>query len=245
MTGLWVLTRKELLEQRRTWKFLAMAGVFAIVAVLGPGVFAIVQRVNDNPRGANEAREALYTIGGEIIPTLGTFLVIIIAMGALANERATGTAAMTLSKPVTRSAFVAAKFLGLFLSIFGAVAVGAIVAYVLTLLLFADGGLGRFAIGVTVSATYLLFIASMALFWSALFSRQMVAGGITFALFIALNILRVVPHAERYLPVASPDWATSIIRAETTDHWPTFAIACGLIALLPLAALAVFRRKEL
>ncbi len=245
MTGLWVLVRKEVLEQRRTHKFLAMAAVFTLVAVLGPTVFRIVQHLQDEPHGVEQAREALVNIGGGMIPFLGIFLAIIITMGALASERASGTAAMTLSKPVTRAAFVAAKFLGLGASIFGAVAIAGTVAYLLTLLLFADGGLGRFAVGLVITATYLLFVGSIALFWSAMFSRQLLAGGIAFVLMVVQGILTGIPHTERFWPISSVDWSMSIIRGEANDRWPGFAIACGLIVVLSLASWVIFRRKEL
>ena len=244
MNGLGTLARKEILEQRRTWKFVAMAAILALPAILGPTIFAIVTRVRDDPHGLAEAMEALENIGGTMT-FLGVFVTIIIAMGVLASERDSGTAAMTLSKPVTRSAFVAAKALGLTLSIFGAVAIASSVAYILTLILFANGGLARFAQGMGVNATFLLFIGSVAFFWSAMFTRQLLAGGIAFATFIVLNILRAVPHADRYLPVAATDWAASIIRADTSDEWPAFAIACGCIVLLPVAAWMIFRGKEL
>ena len=71
MTGFWVLARKEVLEQRRTWKFLAMVIVFTLPAVLGPGIFAIVTRVQDEPHGVVQAKEALENIGGGIIPVSG------------------------------------------------------------------------------------------------------------------------------------------------------------------------------
>ena len=244
MTGFWVLARKELLEQRRTRKFLAMAVVFTLVAVVGPVIFRIVQHFQDEPHGVEQAAEALEGTGGTI-PFLGMFLAIIITMGTLANERASGTAAMTLSKPVTRSAFVAAKFLGIGVSIFGAVAISGTIAYLLILFLFADGGVGRFALGLLIGATYLLFISSITLFWSAVFSRQLLAGGIAFGLLIVQGILTAIPHTERYWPVNSFDWSQSIIRDETTDQWPGFAIACGLIVLLSVGAWAIFRRKEL
>ena len=34
MTGFWVLVRKEVLEQRRTWRFLALVAVFTTLALL-------------------------------------------------------------------------------------------------------------------------------------------------------------------------------------------------------------------
>lgn len=244
MTGFWPLMRKEILEQHRTWKFLAMAIVFTLIAVLGPTIFRIVAAVQDKPLGLEEAREVLGGVGATIT-FLGTFLAIFISMGSLAGERASGTAAMTLSKPVSRSAFVTAKLVGLALTIVGALAIAGTVVYVLVLLLLADGGPARFALGIGVSATLLLFVASVAFFWSAMFSRPLLAGGITLAVYVVLNILRAVPHAERYLPVAVMDWATSIMRAKTSDQWPAFAITCGCIVLLSLGAWAVFRRKEL
>ena len=170
MNGLATLARKEILDQRRTWKFVAMAVVLALPAILGPTIFAIVTRVRDDPHGLAEAMEALENIGGTMT-FLGVFVTIIIVMGLLASERDSGTAAMTLSKPVTRSAFVAAKALGLTLSIFGVVAIASSVAYLLTLILFANGGLARFAQGMGVNATFLLFIGSVAFFWSAMFTR--------------------------------------------------------------------------
>ena len=244
MTGFWALARKELLEQWRTRKFLAMAGVFTLVAVLGPVIFRIVQRFQDEPHGVEEAVEALEGTGGTIT-FLGIFLAIIITMGTLANERASGTAGMTLSKPVTRGAFVATKFLGIAGSIFGAVAIAGIVAYLLILLLFADGGVGRYALGLLISATFILYIGSITFFWSAMFSRQLLAGGIALGLFFTQGIFQVIPNTDRYWPINTIDWAQSIIRDETNDQWPGFAIACGLIILLSVGSWAVFRRKEL
>ncbi|MFQ5933186.1 MAG: ABC transporter permease, partial [Dehalococcoidia bacterium] len=201
MTGLWVLARKELLEQRRTRKFLAMAIVFTFVAVVPPTIFRIVLHFQDEPHGAEQAREALENIVGGMMPFLGTGLAILITMGALASERASGTAAMTLSKPVTRAAFVTAKFLGAAASIFGAVAVGGIVVYLYTLILFANGGLGRFALALVITATYLLYVGAFTLLWSAVLSRQLVAGGIVLALFIVQANLLAIPHTERYWPL--------------------------------------------
>ena len=144
MNGFWALMHKELQEQRRTWKFLAMAGIFTALALLISIIPFIVTKVRGDPQGPEEARELLMGFGFSVFG-LGTLLAIIVAMGSLANERASGTAAMTLSKPVTRAAFVGTKFLGLVHCIFGALVIGSVVMYLLTLMLFDNGGLARFA----------------------------------------------------------------------------------------------------
>ena len=244
MTGFWVLMRKELLEHRRSGKFLAMVAVLSIPAVLAPTIFAIVTDVRDDAHALELAIDALEGVAG-IITGLGIFMSIIVTMGLLAGERASGTAAMTLSKPVTRAAFVAAKALAVALSILIAVTVASVIAYLLVLLLFANGGLDRFAAGMAVNAGFLLFIGAVAFFWSAVLTRQMAAGGITFATSIVLSVLRGFQGAERYLPVVSSDWARSIIGRDTSDQWPGFVIACGCAVLLPVASWVVFRYKEL
>ena len=244
MTGFWALTRKELLEQRRTWKFVALLGAFTLVALLTSIIPFIITEVRGEPRGTEEARGLLDAFGFATVG-LGSLLAIIVAMGSLATERASGTAAMTLSKPVTRSAFVAAKFLGLVLSIFLALAVASAVMYILTLILFDNGGLGQFAVFMVIVGVYLVFIQSIAFFWSGMFSSQLLAGGLALVIVIVQLPLSGIPNTERYWPVNAPDWGASLNDAGGNAGWPTFAVACACIALLVVGAWAVFRRKEL
>ena len=206
MTGFWALARKEMLEQRRSWRFLALVGVFTLLALLVSIIPFIVTEVRDEPQGVQMARDELRIFGFTTVG-LGTLLAIIVAMGSLASERASGTAAMTLSKPVTRAAFVAAKYLGFVLSIFGALAIASAVMFVLTLIMFDDGGLAGFVRFMAIIAVYLVFIGSIAFFWSGMFSRQLLAGGIALVLFIAFIPLSEIPHTQRYWPVNTVEWA--------------------------------------
>ena len=200
MTGFLALARKEVLEQRRTWKFLALVGVFTVLALLTSIIPFIVTEVRDEPQDLQMARDMLRVFGFTIVG-LGTLLAIIVAMGSLANERASGTAAMTLSKPVSRSAFVAAKYLGFVLSIYAALAIASALMYILTLVLIDNGGLAGFALFMAIIGVYLVFIGSIAFFWSGMFSRQLLAGGIALVLFIAFLPLSEIPHTV--------DWAES------------------------------------
>ena len=209
MNGFWALARKEVLEQRRSWTFLALAGVFTALALLTTIVPFIVALFQDWDRGADDARSVLLAFGFVTI-ALGTLLAIIVSMGSLAGERASGTAAMTMSKPVTRFAFVSAKFVGLVLSIFAALAIASVIKYVLTLFMFDDGGLVGFAHFIAIIGVYLVFIGSIAFFWSGMFSRQLLAGGIALVIFIALFPLSEIPHTQRYWPINTVEWAENV-----------------------------------
>ena len=247
MTGFWVLFRKEVLEQRRTWKFLALVAVFAGLALLTAVIPFIVAVVNDEPRDYQMARDMLLGYGITTV-LLGSLLAILTSMGSLAGERASGTAAMTLSKPVTRLAFVGAKFLGMVVSIYSALAVGAALMYVLTLILIHDGGLGEFAPYMAIIGVYLVFVASLTFFWSGMFAQQLLAGGLAFLLLVLQIPLSTIPDTGRYWPFKTVGWAASFIGegdASESELWPAFAVSCGLIAVLSIGAWAVFRRKEL
>ena len=250
MTGFWTLVGKEVLEQRRTWKFLAMAAVFTALALLTTVIPFILALVQDWDRDVETARELLGVYGFTTF-LLGTLLIIIATMGSLANERASGTAAMTLSKPVTRLAFVSAKFLGLMLSIFAALAIASAIKYVLTLILFDNGGLVGFAGFMAVIGVWLVFIGSITFFWSGMFTRPLLAGGIALFLFIAQGAVSEIPHTERYWPINAPEWAAVRFdfddeeNSAARDRWPALPIAFGGIALLSVGAWGVFRRKEL
>ena len=219
MTGFWALARKELLEQRRSWRFLALMAVFTILALLVSIIPFIVTEVRDEPQGVQMARDVLRVFGFTTVG-LGTLLAIIVAMGSLASERASGTAAMTLSKPVTRSAFVAAKFLGLVLSTFAALAVASAVMYILTLVLIDNGGLAGFASYMAVIGVYLVFIGSIAFFWSGMFSQQLLAGGIALVLFIVMQPLSQIPHTQRYWPINTVEWAAESLFREVQEAGP-------------------------
>ena len=206
MTGFWALARKEVLEQRRTWKFLALVCVFTALALLTTIIPFIVTEVRDEPQGVQMARDVLRIFGITIVG-LGTLLAIIVAMGSLASERATGTAAMILSKPVARSAFVSAKFLGLATSILAALTIASAAMFVLTLIMFDDGGLAGFARYMAIIGVYLVFIGSIAFFWSGMFSRQLLAGGIALVFFIAFISLSEIPPTQKYWPINTIEWA--------------------------------------
>ena len=238
--------RKELLEQRRTWRFLAMVGFFTALALLISVIPFIVAEVKDDPRTAEDARDLLRGFGISIFG-LGTILTIIVAMGSLAGERSSGTAAMTLSKPVTRLAFVASKFLGLVLSIFASLAIASAIMYVLTLIFFDYWDVARFAGFMAIIGVYLVFIGSIAFFWSGMFSRSLLAGGIALLLWVAQIPLSEIPHTVGYWPVQAGEWGASVTGIDdgASAKWQAFAIAWGSIAVLSTGAWAVFRRKEL
>ena len=194
------------------------------------------------------ARGLLEAYGGTTA-TLGALVAIVFGMGVLANERASGTAGMVLSKPVSVAAFVSARFAGMASSIFLGFAAGSIVMFILTTILISYYDAVTFAIYMSIIGFYLIFVSSLTFFWSGMFSRQMLAGGIALVLFIIQLPLTAIPKTQDYWPINLVLWATNISGitegGRIGDAWQTFPIALGCIVLFAVGAWAVFRRKEL
>lgn len=248
MTGFWTLISKELLEQQRTWRLLGAAAFFAAVALLVAVIPFIISLFTDLERDGELARGLLEAYGGTTA-TLGALVAIVFGMGVLANERASGTAGMVLSKPVSVAAFVSARFAGMASSIFLGFAAGSIVMFILTTILIGYYDAVTFAIYMSIIGFYLIFVSSLTFFWSGMFSRQMLAGGIALVLFIIQLPLTAIPKTQDYWPINLVLWATNISGitegGRIGDAWQTFPIALGCIVLFAVGAWAVFRRKEL
>lgn len=246
MNGFWALLKKEALEQRRTWKLAGMAGVYTVLGLAIVIVAFIVAEIRDEPRNSDLAEGLLYAFGFTV-SGVGTFLAIIISMGAIASERASGTAAMTLSKPVTRLAFVAVKFIGVVFSIYAALVVASGIMFVATAILIDTWSAWRFFLFIAIIGVYLLFNASVAFFWSGMFSRQLLAGGLAILIFFVLSALSGIPKTGGYWPIDLIEFAGNAADAESTvgGTWKSLAVSLGAVAALASGSWLVFRRKEL
>lgn len=256
MEGFFALARKEMLEQRRTWRFVGTTGVFTAVAVLTLIIPLIVSMVQGHDRTADDARGLLLVFGLTLV-TLGALVSIIVAMGLLANERNTGTAGMTLSKPVTRAAFVLVKHLGLIFTLMASLLIAVTVAYLLALAFYGDPGFPRYLLYMAIVGVWISFMGSVTLFWSSMFRRQIVAAGLAAVIFFAQFPLSAIPHTGNFWPVNAPEWAASYMEESNLfgsgepvgngarERWPAFIICLGGIGLLGAGAWAVFRRQEL
>jgi ABC-2 type transport system permease protein len=249
MRGFAALARKEFLEQRRTWKFVGTTGVLTAVALMAVLIPSIISLAKGDERTAEYARDLLQAYGATVV-TLGGLIAIIVSMGLLANERRSGTAGMTLTKPVTRASFVATKHVGLVLMLVASVFLASLVAYLLALIFLGDVGFLRYLITMMTLGIWLALTGSISLFCSGLFGRQMAAAGVALLLFIALISMSLIPHVQPYWPSNLVSWGESFFVSDgaasgARDWWPTLPISLAAIAALGVGAWAVFQRKEL
>ena len=253
MTGFATLLRKELLEQWRTTRLPLVATVFLLVGLASPLL-------------ARFTPEILKAVGGDqfsiVLPTptaadaydqlaknlgqFGAIIAVLLAMGSVATEKERGTAALILTKPAGRGAFLTAKLVAIATTLGISTAVAGVGAWFYTLVLFEAPPIGGFTAAMILQWLALVAYAAITFLGSTLTRSALAAAGLGVVAFIALGILGIIPAIGRYLPtgLGTPARALAIGQPGVDALGPTIATVLLVAGLLAVAWLA-FRRQEL
>jgi ABC-2 type transport system permease protein len=254
MKGFLVLLRKEIREQFKTNKVLIVAAVFLFFGLSEPILTKYLP----------EIIKAAPSTGGIIIqmppPTssdalvgytsnmaqFGVLIAILVAMGAVAKEIETGTAAMVLSKPVGRMAFILAKLSAEGVTFGMAMLLGGLACWGYTLVLFGDAHAAAFLYQNLLLALFFALVLGVTLLFSSLMKNQLSAGGLSMALVIFLAAISGLPWVGPYLPGALINWGNRLVMGlPGASNWGAVGVAVGLSALAVYLAWAVLRKKEI
>lgn len=249
-----IVLRKELLEQWRTYKLLIVAAVLVVFGLISPLLAKLTP----------ELLKAVPNLPPELAlvipaPTLadavaqyvknmsqfGILLALLMSMGSVAQEKERGTAAMMLTRPVSRETFLLAKFTALALIFAASLVLAALGCWYYTLLLFqALDWIPFLALNGLMLVVFLDYIA-MTLLCSTLARSQAAAAGLAFCGLVLLGGLGALPRIGDYLPGRLFSWGTALLIGKADPAWPALWISLGLILTLLLAAGILFRRQEL
>jgi len=253
MAGLGPLLRKELLEQWRTLRLPVIATVFLLVGLSSPLL-------------ARFTPEILKAVGGDqftiILPTptaadaidqlaknvgqFGGLIAVLLAMGAVAAEKERGTAALLLTKPVSRAAFLGAKLFAIGLTLAVSVAIATAGAWFYILVLFEALPPAGVAAGAVLQWLMLMAWAAITFVGSTLTRSSLAAAGLGIVAFIVVGILGVLPTIGQYLPtgLSGPARALALGVPGPDAIGPTIATLV-LIGAAGFIAWLAFRRQEL
>lgn len=243
MNAYLTLTRKELRESLAAYRMLIAAAVFLIAGISGP---LLTHMLPDLLRGTTSGNLTIIVGKQTVVDAVNAYLsnmaqlpmvaAILLAMGAVAEERAHGGGAMILSRPIARGAYLLAKFTGYGLVVLGGLALGAIAAFYYIALLFAGAQAGPFlAINLGLAAT-LLDVVAITLLCSTLLRSSVAAGGLAFVLFIALSTL---PGLWSPLGTFLPTSVTGHAQALLSGTWGARDLVQPLVGGLLLLLLCI------
>ena len=248
MDGFAVLLKKELKQQVRTHRLLIVAAVFFFFGLGTPLMLHYLpQIVPQEDMIAIPEFTAADSVEGYLgnFGQIGLLAAILMAMGAIARERESGTTAMILSKPIGRGAFIAAKLAALAIIFAIGITLGGLGCYAYTLVIFGNpGGLHFFAANL-VAGLYLLICLAVTLMFSSFFRSQLAAGGLALVLLIVMAATAGLPIMEAYSPGALLMWSTEIAEGNWSMAWGALFVSLAVVGAAPAIGWQVFRRKDI
>jgi ABC-2 type transport system permease protein len=254
MIGFSAFLAKELLEIRRTWRIWVIPGMLLFFAVTGPilalATPALVSAMVQSQPGVTITlppatwRDA-YAQFLKNLSQVVLIAIVIAGAGAVSGERASGTAVLTLTKPISRAAFVLAKILSQWILVVSCTALGTIVCAVLTRVIFGPAPVGQLVGATLLWLAYALLLVVVMTLFSAWFPARGAAAGAGLGFFFLTMLLGIWAPAVRHsfaglLPAA----ARALLAQPTAATWP-LATAAITGAVCAAAAVWVFERQEL
>jgi len=251
MTGFLPLLKKEIIEQWRSYRLLIAASVFLLFGISTPLTLKYMPEILKSlasefpiemppPTAAQSLAEFTGTIG-----QVGILIVVLVAMGAVANEMRRSTGVMTLSKPVSYAAFIMAKFAAIGLTFIVSLAVSGAICFAYTVWLIGGASPAVFTGMSLLLAGFMLWSLAVTLLFSSLFKNSVAAGGAALGSIIAISALSAIPVVGEYLPGALLKWGNDLLAGTGEVYWWGLGVTAGLTVLCLLLTPRVLRRKEL
>jgi ABC-2 type transport system permease protein len=251
MSGLVPLLKKEFKEQVRTHRLLIVTAIFLFFGLLTPIELKylpqIIQLAGEQmnieippPTAIQSLAEYAGTIG-----QIGVLLTVLIAMGAIANELRRGTAVMTLSKPVTRAAYVNAKLIAVSLTFLIALVVASLFCFGYTVWLIGPADVLPFVALNLLLILFLIFCLSIALLFSSMFKSSLAAGGLAIAILIVQAIFSALPYIGNYFPSKILTWGTNLLNGSGISYWWALGVTVASIIICIYFAQRILKTKEL
>lgn len=245
--------RKELVQQARTKRLLVIAAVFALFGLGSPLLANFTPQLLNMIEGAEQfadlipepsAADAIVQYVSNITQ-FGFLIAILLGMGAVAGEKEQGTAALIMSKPLPRWAFILSKFVAQAAVYTVGFALAGVGAYAYTAWLFEALPAGAFVLSTALLLLWLLLFAAVTLTASALAGSTGAAAALALGGGIVLLLAGSIPILSPFAPGALVDWAGQAPLAETPAQAGALAAALALIVLALVGAIAAFEVQEL
>lgn len=255
MNGYWAFVKKEFLEYARTYKLLILGLVFLLFGLMNPltakftpdllGVLAPegLQITLPEPTALDAWAQFFKNVS-----QIGLIVLVVLFSGMLATEFAKGTLVQMLTKGLSRSAVLLAKWTGAAVLWTGAYGLCFAVTGLYTLYFWREGvATGPLLHAVLALWLFGLLLLSALLLGGVLWKTH--AGGLLFVggFVVLLFVLNVFPVLRGGNPIALAADNLTLVQgeAEAGALGLPACVAVGLSAAFVAVACVVFRRKQL
>lgn len=246
---------KEVQQQWRTKRVLIVGAVFLLFGLMSPLLAYATPQLLSSLEGAEQFAALIPTPTAQDaivqyiknITQFGFILAVLLGMGAVAGEKEQGTAAMIMSKPLPRWAFLLSKFVAQTAVYLLAFFLSGLGAYIYTWVLFEPLSLGAFVLGNLLLWAWMLTFAAITLLASTIANSTGAAAGLALGGAVLLAILGSLPNIGALFPAGLVAWASGlgVETAVVAANGGALATSGVLIVVCLITAVAVFEVQEL
>ncbi|MBN2677791.1 MAG: ABC transporter permease subunit [Anaerolineaceae bacterium] len=189
--------RKELLEAWRGKRFLVSIILLGAFGMMSPLLAKFMREIFTAVPGAEmisalipepSIQDAITQYVKNILQ-FGILLALLLSMGLVAVEKERGTAALMLSKPLSRSSFIISKFLGVAIVLLAAVIVSSLGGWYYTYYLFEPLAISFWLALNGALLLVFLVVAAITLLFSTVFTSQAAAAGAGLGVYLLISLL--------------------------------------------------------
>lgn len=249
--------QKELLQLWRNKQIIWVPLVMILIAIMDPISFyflpEILELSGSLPEGAVfevptlHANDAIM-MGLEALSFTGTFIIALISMGTIANERKSGVAEIILTKPIHHINYITAKWFALIIISLLSLLLALIINWYYTNILF-----GEIAF-LTIIKTYIFYlfwfilIVTVAIFFNSFLSKPGIVFALTALVIFSMSLINtLLGHKLTYFPNQLTNHIQ--IMLETNEISKDLYFTTGIITLIVLillgSAATIFKFKKL
>ncbi len=245
------LFRKEYLENIRNYKLIAVLLIFSFFGIISPlSAYYIPDIVAYFAKNQNITieippptyKDAVFQYIKNI-SQMCVFILILMYMGVVSNEKEKGTAVFVLVKPVLRTHFIIAKYVSVFTICALALFTAAFFTFLYTHIFFGHFDYKIFLIQNVLILLYLFTILSVTIMFSSVFKSQIISGILSFFVWISFTLISQLGKSGKL----SPDYLiqnASTICHISDIHIVTIISSALLIVISIGIALLSFRSWE-
>lgn len=247
------MIKKELFELIKSYKILVVPIVFMVLGAMQPLTYYYmpdILKMATLPEGTilqiplPTPSETMVSVVSQI-NQIGLFILVLVAMGAIANEVKSGVAETVLVKPIPPSFYLLSKWIAFFLLTILSVSLGLWMGQFYTVQLI--GSISGIVVlkSIGMFSLYMLFVISLTLFFSSIVRSSILAGGISLIIAIFLSILASLPFNFWYLPSQLLRINQHILYQQSSDYLLlSLLISIIYIAILFLGSVTLFKNKS-
>ena len=254
MRGYRELLEKEVIEAWRTHRFILVAALYVVLGIASPVIVRYLPELQgllgpvDEELGFGELGlpDAIDLLVRNVVQ-FGSIAAVLLTMGAVAGERERGTLGTILARPVSRTAFLAAKFVGIAMILGLATFLGVLATFLYSSLLFGATDPLAWAQSALFLLLAVLVPAAITFLGSVLAPSPFGAAAIGVAGLAVLSVGSSLPTANPFFATGLAELARAMpIEGIGPDLDPgvTVAVSIGIVLVSLALAWLRFRRAD-